>query len=152
MFNKTTWLFTDTRHSGFFPHGFLIPTSCLLFWVLCDSKVGTVSLPGCMVPRSLTLSTQPHTTEGIAQRDRLRGQRQPFLSTQPHVLCQEVIQLAASTPSFRSKPTLRQRLWSSGALVHRAELSIYGFFYPSHQTQELLSCLFDRINNESKHL
>lgn len=57
---------------------------------------------------------QPNHTqrEGIAQRDRLRWQWQPFLSTQPHVLCQEVIQLAASTSSFLSKPTLRQRLWS----------------------------------------
>lgn len=76
---------------------------------------------------------QPNHTqrEGTVQRDRLRWQRQPFLSTQPHELCQAVIQLAASTSSFLSKPTPRQSLWSSGTGVHRAEFSIYGFFYPA---------------------
>lgn len=32
----------------------------------------------------------------------------------------------------------RQRLWSSGTGVHRAEFSIYGFFYPAQQTHEWL--------------
>lgn len=138
MFNKTTWSFADT----------------LVIVIRVSSPMAFSFLPlvcfsGCYVTGQLAFRGtwflgashyQPNHTqrEGIAQRDRLRGQWQPFLSTQPHVLCQEVIQLAASTPSFLSKPTRRQRLWSRGALVHRAEFSIYGFFYPSHQTQEWL--------------
>lgn len=118
-----------THHSVFFSHGFLIPTSCLLFWVLCNSKVGTGFL------RASHYQPKHTQREGTAQRDRLRWQRQPFLSTQPHVLCQAVIQLAAST--FLSKPT-RDKGCGAVAQAYTGRFSIYGFFYPAPQTQEWL--------------
>lgn len=106
MFNKMTWewSFTDTlviRFSSPMAFSFL-PLVCFSGCYV-TAKWGQLA---CQGTRFLGASHyQPNHTQ---QRDR----RQPFLSTQPHVLCQEVIQLTASTSSFLSKPTLRQRLWS----------------------------------------
>lgn len=139
MFNRTTWSFTDTlviRVSSPMAFSFL-PLLCFSGCYV-TAKWGQLAFRGTWFLGASHYQPNHTQREGIAQRDRLRGQRQPFLSAQSHILCQEVIQLAASTPSFLSKPTQRQRLWSSGALAHRAEFSIYGFFHPSHQTQEWL--------------